>query len=69
MKLSEIFWGIVYLVFVVMLFCVVYLSLDIPIVYWSTANNECVKVLKDGVECDCSEIDLLNVHYEKVWVK
>lgn len=42
---------------------------NIPIVYWSNTKNECVKVIKQGYECPCSDIDLKNDSYEKVWVK
>lgn len=37
-----------------------------PIVYWSTSQNKCVKVMYDGIEKDCSEMP---EKYSRVWVK
>lgn len=37
-----------------------------PVVYWSTSQNKCVKIIYDGIETDCSE---LPDKYERVWVK
>lgn len=38
----------------------------LPVVHWSYFKNECVKVVVEGVDCDCSE---LPDKYEKIWVK
>jgi len=38
---------------------------NLPIVYWSTSKNECIKVHNGN----CSDIDFANDKYEKVWVE
>jgi hypothetical protein len=37
-----------------------------PVVYVSYSTGECVKVILDGEQCDCSNIP---DSYERVWVK
>ena len=38
----------------------------LPIVYWSTSQDKCVKIIVGEEECSCEN---LPEKYEKVWVK
>lgn len=49
-----------------LLFYLIHSQLTLPIVYWSTSKNECVKVIIKGQDCDCSK---LPEKYERIWVK
>jgi len=45
---------------------------SIPVVYWSTSKNECIKILvfdankKEWIEKDCNNIPK---RYERIWVE
>lgn len=47
---------------------VVHYTEDIPVVYWSTSEDKCVKIRIYGKDCDCSELDSYK-RYERIWVK
>lgn len=45
----------------------VFLFVDpVPVVYWSTSKNECVRIEIKGEVFDCSDMP---EKYERVWVK
>jgi len=37
-----------------------------PTVYWSTSKDQCVKIIKNDIECGCENIP---AKYRKVWVE
>lgn len=39
---------------------------SVPVVHWSTATGDCVRVIHDGIELDCSNMP---DEYERVWVE
>lgn len=41
----------------------------IPVVYWSTSKDECVKVYDGYQIIECSEFDFYDTRYERIWVK
>ena len=42
--------------------------LSLPIVYWSTSEDKCIKVIIDDQICDCEILEDIT-KYEKVWVE
>jgi len=63
MKFSGLFWIVAIIILIIY---GINAWIDIPQVHWSTSKNECVKVIYDGIEWDCSE---LPEKYERIWVK
>ena len=63
MKFTDLIW-ILFIIGMVVFAVESYFSL--PVVYWSYSTDECVKVIYDGYETDCSE---LPEKYERIWVK
>lgn len=41
----------------------------IPVVYWSTSKDECVKVYDGYQIIECSEFDFYDAKYERIWAK
>ena len=41
----------------------------IPVVYWSTSKDECVKVYDGYQIIECSEFDFYDTKYERTWVR
>lgn len=63
MKFTDFLW---LMILIGMLIFGIESYFSFPVVYWSTSENRCVKVVHDGIETDCSE---LPEKYERVWVK
>jgi hypothetical protein len=63
MKLKDFLW---ILALIGMLIFSIQSYFSTPVVYWSTSQNKCVKVIHNGIEMDCSG---LPEKYERVWVK
>jgi len=63
MKFSELLLAAIIIFFFLW---AVRIYFDIPIVLWSASKNQCVKIMYDGEEIDCSE---LPERYERIWVK
>ena len=61
---------IVAVLFVVAIYFFVFLLAppELPVVYWSTSKNECVRIEIKGEEINCDELYKYN-RYERVWVK
>lgn len=63
MKFTDFLIGLIMIGFLVF-FIECYFS--VPVVYWSTSQDKCVKVVYNGIESGC---DKLPDRYERVWVK
>lgn len=63
MKFTDFIWA---LLLIGMIIFGIESYFSTPVVYWSTSQDKCVKIIYDGVESDCSE---LPEKYERVWVK
>lgn len=63
MKFKDFLWA---MVFIGLLIFGIESYFSTPVVYWSTSQNKCVKVIHDGVEMGCDEIP---EKYSRMWVK
>lgn len=52
--------------YIVSILCIIVVFEDKPIVYWSTSEDRCIKIVVKNEEFDCSKMPK---NYEIVWVK
>lgn len=64
MNKETAFWLAIFIICLVM--TLPFLVKPLPIVYYSHTKQECVKILIEGIEYDCSEIP---ARYERIWVE
>ena len=65
----KMFEGICVCIMILFLWFLILELHDLPIVYWSTSKDECVKVVIKGDDCACDNYFLGLKKYERIWVK